>query len=53
MILCAPSVIGEQVDPEDPNYVRLKQYSEIGCTVAKDTVHYSVPIESVNDFALY
>lgn len=37
VLLCTPSVIGEQVNPADPTYRRLEEYSEICRTVAKDT----------------
>ena len=37
VMLCTPSVIGERVDANDPNYRMLEEFSAIVRTVAKDT----------------
>ena len=37
VILCTPTVINEQVNPQDPNYVLLEKYAQICRDIARDT----------------
>lgn len=37
VVLCTPTVISEQINPDTPDYQRLEQYAEIVRQVAKDT----------------